>query len=467
MTRLEQSTLDLTGFPQCAGPAGCERLVRWGCVVWRGRASARLLGGLAAIVAVNASPARAQVGEGLLVPPLVPQGFDRGRNVSVADQTPPDYSPLGGRLGSFLLFPSVELGAGASSNIYSSPVSPISTVFVYEEASARLQSDWNRHSVSLRAAGQNLDYIGQSRARARTYDIGATGRADLGRSSSVTGELSSARLVENQFTGEVVPTIAALSRYRRDLASLRGVYQEGRTRLTLAADYTSFTFSDVPLLDGTSRSQATRDRSIARVSGQAEYATSPSVSVYAQLAYANIGYDRPLSATVPNRDSNSYRALAGINFDLAGKARGTIGVGYVRRAPTASIYQAVGGLSAEARVDLFVTALTTVTISGRRVLEDTQLNQLVFFDNRLAAVVNHALLRNLILRAEAGYSHQTFPRSTQGSVDFIQLGTGARYLSSRRLVLEASARYNNRAGSGTVGGGFDEARVEAGIRYQL
>lgn len=461
MTRFEQSQLDLTRFPRFASPAVRER------TMWRGRASAGLLGGLAVVLACHAGPAHAQVGEGLLVPPLVPQGFDRGRNVSVTEEATPDYNPLGGRLGSFLLFPSVELGGGATTNVYSSAVDPISVPYLYAEAAARLQSDWNRHSLAIRAAGQDREYINQSRARERTYDLGLTGRADLGRSSSVTGELSSARFVENQFSGEVVPTIAALSRYRRDYASLRGVYQEGRTRLTLATDYSAFTFSDVPLLDGTTRSQATRDRSIARVSGQAEYATSPSVSVYAQLAYANISYDRPLSATVPNRDSNSYRALAGVNFDIAGKARGTVGVGYVRRSPTASIYQTVGGLSAEARVDLFVTALTTVTISGRRVLEDTQLNQLVFFDNRVGATINHALLRNLILRAEAGYSHQTFPSSTQRSVDFIQLGTGARYLSSRRLVLEASARYNNRAGSGTVGGGFDEARVEAGVRYQL
>ncbi|WP_375271961.1 outer membrane beta-barrel protein [Sphingomonas sp.] len=461
MTRFEQPLLDLTGFPQCAGRMGHGRVAR------RARASTGLLGSLAVVLACYAGPARAQVGEGLLVPPLVPQGFDRGRNVSVTEQATPDYSPLGGRLGSFLLYPSIELGAGATTNVYSAASDPTGAPFLYQEASTRLQSDWNRHSVSIRASGQNRDYIGQSRARERTYDIGATGRADLGRASSVTGELSSARFVENQFTGEVVPTIAALSRYRRDLASLRGVYQEGRTRLTLAGDYSAFTFSDVPLLDGGSRSQATRDRSIARVSGQAEYATSPSVSVYAQLAYANINYDRPLSATVPNRDSNSYRALAGVNFDIAGKARGTIGVGYVRRAPTASIYQSVGGLSAEARVDLFVTALTTVTVSGRRVLEDTQLNQLVFFDNRVAAQVNHALLRNLILRADAAFDRQTFPDGNRGSVDIIQLGTGARYLASRNFVLEAGARYNNRAGSGTVGGGFDEARVEAGIRYQL
>lgn len=461
MTKPEQPRLDPTGFPQCAGRAGRDRFA------WQARASAAVLCGMAAFLACDATPARAQVGEGLLVPPLVPQGFDRGRNVSVTDEATSDYRPLGGRLGSFLLFPRVELSGGTTSNVYLSNVDRIGAPYLYAEAAARLQSDWSRHALALRASGQDREYIGQSRARERTYDLGLSGRADLGRASSITGELSSARFVENQFTGEVVPTIAALSRYRRDLALLRGVYQEGRTRLTLAADYNAFTFSDVPLLDGGSRSQATRDRSIARVSAQAEHATSPSVSVYAQLAYADINYDRPLGAAVLNRASNSYRALAGVNFDIAGKARGTIGVGYVRRTPMASIYRTVGGLSAEARVDLFVTALTTVTISGRRVLEDTQLNQLAFFDNRVGATVNHALLRNLLLRAGAGYSHQTFPGDARRFVDFIQVDTGARYLSSRRLVLEASARYNDRAAWSTVGGDFDEARVEAGVRYQV
>ncbi|RZF61201.1 hypothetical protein EWE75_19115 [Sphingomonas populi] len=412
-------------------------------------------------------PARAQVGDSLLLPPVIPPGFNRGRNQSVVELPRRAFDPVGIRIGSFNLLPSIQSGGGATSNTYYT-AEPTASAFISTTPSATLVSRWNRHELMVSGTGTFREYVGESRRNEATWQSDVRGRVDLGRFSSVTVEEISTQANESQFSGEVTPTVAAISRYRRDFLSVRGVNQVGRTRTTLAADYASFRFRPLPLLDGETRDQSNRDRNVARVTGQFEYAQSPGLAFFMQGSFANQAFKTEFSPGVPNLDSDGFRALGGINFDLPGKVRGAFGVGYTRQTFEAALYKPVGGLSLEGRLELFPSRLTTVTLGVRRSIEITSLGTNgAYWDNRVSTRVDREVWRGILVNATGEYSRQSYVRTGQDANAY-RFGAGARYLSSRKVVVDASLNYSNRsATTGILGNGYDEVRGEVGLTFRI
>ncbi|SDA36727.1 outer membrane beta-barrel protein [Sphingomonas sp. NFR15] len=421
----------------------------------------------AAVPACAIAPARAQVGESLLLPPVIPPGFNRGRNQSVTELPRRAFDPVGIRVGSFNLLPSIQSGGGATSNTYYT-AQPTASAFITTVPSATLISRWSRHELMVSGTGTFREYLGESRRNEATWQSDVRGRVDLGRFSSVTIEEISSQVNESQFSGEVTPTVAAISRYRRDFVSVRGVNQVGRTRTTLAADYASFRFRPLPLFDGETRDQSNRDRNVARVTGQFEYAQSPSLAFFVQGSFANQAFRTELSPGVPNLDSNGLRALGGINFDLPGKVRGSLGVGYTRQVFDAGFYKPVGGVSVEGRLEVFPSRLTTVTLGARRSIEITSLGTSgAFWDNRVNARVDREIWRGILVNATGEYTRQSYARTGQTANGY-RFGTGARYLSSRKVVLDGSLNYSHRSPtSGTLGNAYDEVRGEVGLTFRI
>ncbi|MDF0490649.1 outer membrane beta-barrel protein [Sphingomonas sp. H39-1-10] len=424
----------------------------------------------AAVPACAIAPARAQVGESLLLPPVIPPGFNRGRNQSVTELPRHAFDPVGIRVGSFNLLPSIQSGGGATSNTYYT-AEPTASAFISTTPSATLISRWSRHELAVSGTATFREYIGESRRNESTWQSDVRGRVDLGRFSSVTIEEISSQANESQFTGEVTPIVAALSRYRRDFLSVRGVNQVGRTRTTISADYALFRYQPIPLLTGETRDQSYRDRNIARVTGQFEYALSPSLAVFVQGSFANQAFRTELSPGVPNLDSNGYRALSGINFDLPGKVRGSLGIGYTHQSFLATLYKAVSGVSFEGQLEIFPTRLTTVTLGARRSIEITNLGVSgAYWNNRVNARVDREIWRGILINATGEYTRQSYVRTTQTGSGY-RFGTGARYLSSRKVVVDGSVSYSKRATSAgsvvTLGNEYDEVRGEVGLTFRI
>lgn len=433
--------------------------------------SPRRLTGVLLAAAAMALPAavRAQASETTLVPPTIPEGFDRGRNVSVLERPRPDYDPLGIRAGGFLVFPRVDLGLGATNNTYLTNDDKQGSVIAYVAPAVIARSDWSRHQVQLNASGQLRRFLGESRRNEDVLNLGALGRLDAGSFFSLTGEAQFSSQFETPFSGETVSEFVALSRYTRGFLSLRGQYQAGQARVVLAVDHTGFDFDDIELSDNQKRSQKDRDRDIERVTGQVEYAFTPSVAIYGQAAVSFTDYDRPLLNGLANRDSTGFRLIGGFTFDLAGLMRGTVGAGYVQRRYDSPIYDDVSGFSVEARLEYFPTELTTFSLGLRRVIEDSSLGATnAYFDNRLSLRVDHELLQNLLLNATAEFSRQDYI-GVDLKTDVYRFGGGARYLVSRTWGLDGGLAYTGRSQKGStqlLGTGFDEVRGQLGVYFR-
>lgn len=422
----------------------------------------------AALVAAATFSTVAAAQDGLIVQPVVPQGFDRDRNVAVASRPRPSYTPTGARVGGLLFSPRLRTAGGATTNAYLTEQDKAAAPFVSIEPSLRVASIWSRHSLEVNAGGVARNYIGESRRNERTWNLGARGEVELGRAWEISAEANSSSNFENLFSGEVASNVAAVSRFRRDFVATRAEYTTGRVRTFVTADYADLRFAQVPLVDGGIRDQSARNRSVSRVIGQFEYARTPSVSLFGQLRYTGTEFGDRVNSTVRG-NSDGYRAIAGANLDLAGQMRGTVGVGYSIRDYHGRAFSSVAGVVAEARVEFFPTRLFTLATGVQRTIEDsTSGNNSPFWDNRLSVRADYELLHNLIVSASGEYALQDFVDDGRKNSAFRILSSG-RYLISRRLTLEGSVSYAKRdRGTFQVSSiSPGEGRIQAGLSFHL
>ncbi|WBO20842.1 outer membrane beta-barrel protein [Sphingomonas abietis] len=409
-----------------------------------------------------ATPVVAQVEEGLIVQPAIPQNFGRDRNVSVQQQSRPDYDPLGIPLGSLNFFPGIEIGGGGDSNTYLTAKNRIASAYLYQEASARLISGWSRHSLQITGSTTQREYIGQSQRNEDLWTIDADGRLDIYDSLQVEGDANISRGFENIFSGEVTPTVAALSRYRRNFGSIKTTYTQGRIRTFLLLDHADFNFAPVPLRAGGEQSQSERNRQITRLTGQIEYARTPSVSFFAQLGGSRTSFSQDLPSGLPNVDSKAVRFLGGVNVDIAQGIRGTVGLGYSIRNYDASAYKTVRGLSIETQLQAFPTSRLTFGLTAQRTIEDATIGGYdPFRDTALSVTADYEVLRNLIISAAGYYSRQSFlVEHTTSNV--YGASASARFLVSRRISLRGILNYGS-----SPSNSVSHTTIEVAAGYQL
>ena len=424
---------------------------------------------LAALVSVGV-PGVARAQDGLVVQPIVPQGFNRDRNVSVQARPRPDYTPTGIHVGGLMFFPRLRTSAGGTSNAFLTQQNEVAAPFASIEPALRVASIWSRHSLEVNGSGLLRNYIGESRRNERQWNLGTRGQVELGRAVTVTGEANASQSFENQFSGEVDTNVAALSRFRRDFVSLRGEYTSGRVRSFLVADYADFRFAPVRLSAGNLRDQENRNRNVSRLTGQFEYARTPSVSLFAQLGYTGTTFDGRVPG-IGALDSDAGRAIVGLNMDVAGRARGTVSAGYSVRDYRTAGFDTVSGFIAEARLELFPSDRFTISAGARRTIEDATFGNVTprpFWDNRASLGGDYELLNNLILSASAEYALQTFINEDLTNSTY-RLATRARYLISRRMTLDSSLSYAKRDARGLQAGinNAGEGRLEAGLTYHM
>ncbi len=410
------------------------------------------------LLAVMPHTAHAQT-ESILVTPEVPPGFDKGRNVSVTDRARPDYDALGVPLGQFNVFPRLGVGVGYTSNVLPNSPDKRSDEFLVVSPEVRIVSDWTRHLVSLETGLDATRYRSTTNRNQNEWHVYARGRYDIREGAQVNGDVQIERRFETPFSGAIASDLSVLSSYVRSYGALRGDYQTGQARALLSADFSHFTFSPIER-SGVTIEQTDRDRSIARLTAQGEYALTPSTSVFGRVGYDRNSYDRALLNGQPNRDANGYRANIGINVDLSSLLRGTVSVGYLNRDYDSSIYKNVSGIAAELEVEYFYSELTTATFDASRTIQDTTLGGIgAYFDNRVSGRVDHELLRNLILTAGAAYTYQTYVYTTSKNKVF-RADAGARYLATRLYSLETNISYTKRTETGRANGrDFNEFRA--------
>jgi len=397
----------------------------------------------------------------LLAAPHVAYAQD-ARNVGVAERARPEYDPLGMRFGGFQLNAAVNLDVGYSDNLFGEASgSEDDDVFITVRPEARVDSTWSRHAAYLTGGAGFRAYDEFSSEEATTGYLGAGGRMDITRDTSVGLDALAAREVESRTDPDSAFTLEPVEYdIRRFGGYVSHVYN--RVSLRLSAEQTDYDYKPA----GLGFDQNLRDRTDTAVSLRARYAITPRLSVLGEIASEDREYD--IANASPDSEGMTY--LVGAAFELSNLLRGEVRVGQFEREYTPTIVAPnvgkVSGAAVSGRVQWFVTPLTTVTVGAGRDVQESGYDR-PYVNTSVQARVDHELLRNVILTGGVSSARLNFEGIDRDDESLL-FDVGLRYLMNRRLSFTAAyVRYENESEGADAYRSFDENRVRFGVRVAL
>lgn len=395
-------------------------------------------------------------------------GSDASRinSIETARRLPDDnpYAPIGLRVGTFELFPSIEQGIGATSNA-NGEADGASAVFSETIARFDLRSDWSRHEARLNGFGiVRRDLSG---AEIRDTEAGIDGELQLDFAGGYEGRAALSYLHRPESASSPVSLASAASRPdRQTLAGELGIGREvARLRLGLTANVTRDMFSDARLSDGTVLSQEDRNSTLASLRLRSGYEVSPALIPFAEVEIGRRVYDNEVDAAGFARSADRLALRGGIGIDIAEKWRGEVYAGWLSENPDDAALDTVSGLEIGGNLAWSPLRGTTVDLNALTSVEGTTVpgasGSLLYAGN---LSLTRELRANLTGTAGIGLDYRDYANSS--AYDITWSGQVAlTWWLNRYLGLTGRARYET-VTSSDAGRESDTASVFVGLRAQ-
>ena len=370
------------------------------------------------------------------------------REAAVKARARPELDPLGIRVRSFILYPSLTVGLDYQDNLFRLEKDREDSLIARTIPAFRLSSDWNNHSLELSGS---LD-VGRSIAGEREHftdgAIGAAGRLDVRGDTQLFGAALFERVHEDRGSPELAGT-GAFSSLQRLTANLGVQHRWSRWSALLEGRFTDLDFGEAETPDGERFDNDERDRDVYVLALRLGYEVLPGYEVFLRATGNERAYRSDRDAGGIERDSGGYEAAMGIAVDLTALLTGEAYAGYREQRYRDATLPSVGGGTFGARLIWNASPLTTVQFSVGRDIEDTNLGRgSGFFDTAAQVTVDHELMRNLVLSGAAGYNWQDYRGIDRE--DEVARGTlSVSYLASRYVTLTLVYDYEERQSSGS------------------
>ncbi|MCF1505324.1 outer membrane beta-barrel protein [Afifella sp. H1R] len=248
------------------------------------------------------------------------------RRVVEEEEAEDPYAQVGVRLGTFVLRPTLDLGAIASDN-------PDGDEQQSWEAGGlvaptlNLQSDWDRHAVELDLRGTASFYDDHANDD-REAEAKFTGRYDISSDTEVNVEAGYLYTLES-FTDPDTPSAAVERPAEQNYNAALGVTQRfNRLGMSLRGSFERETYEDVTTASGATISQEDRNNNDYALTGRASYLISPALEPFVEARLGTTRYDESTDAAGYRRDSRWGELTGGVIVNLSPKLAGEIGVGY-------------------------------------------------------------------------------------------------------------------------------------------
>lgn len=366
----------------------------------------------------------------------------------------PDTDPIGLHVGDFFWFPEAELDEAYNSNIFATPTPTTSDFITSLQPRFDLLSSFPQNALNLRGGATFQFYARNPSQNIQSGFVSGDGRLDVTADNWFYGGVQLAHL----FIPRTAPTspgnAAQPVTYNTYTANL-GYMQTG-LRLGYQAEFAMHgeQYNAVPLIRGGISPQSPNNVTIYQGALRGNYEFAPDYQAY--LRYAE--NFRILPITVPGGvsfDSLGYRVDAGLQILPASVAFGEIYAGYLSQTFHTPSLGSISAPDAGGRLVWNVTRLMTVTFTGLRTV--VQSNSAIsgtgagYLASSGTVNVDHELLRNLLLNANAGYENDAF-QGISRTDNVFSAGAGVKYLLNRNLYLGGTCSYLQRTSSGTAPG---------------
>ncbi|MBL8575430.1 MAG: outer membrane beta-barrel protein [Hyphomicrobiaceae bacterium] len=373
------------------------------------------------------------------------------------------YTPLGLRLGTFTIKPTVEIGGGYTSNVSGSSGGRGGSLYrVNTETTGA--SDWSRHALDFTLRGSFTGYPAASDQNNPTLSGNLKGRIDITELTRADVEARLSRSREsstsaNNPAGTSVPsTILGLG------ASAGVTHAIGRLSFGLRGDLDRTTYSGGELAGGGAIGTiGDRDNFASVVALRSTYEISPAVKPYVELQYRRRDFDKRIDSAGYARSGSGWGLRTGVALDNGSTLKGELGMGYVSLSTDDVRLGDLRGVTIDGSLAWSPTRLTTATLTLATALEPTTVANsagTVAYTGTVA--LSHALRRNLAVDVSA-----TTTRTEYQGVDLTETSYGASAGLTWKFNREAAAFVRGtytRETSSTPGSGSNAVEVYTGLR---
>ena len=376
--------------------------------------------------------------------------FDRSNNTGVLNRPRPDYQAQGVQAGGFTIFPSLTISPEYDDNIFASDKGKVSDEVTLIAPAVSARSDWARDEVDAYARLTSDVYASQSGESTTDYQFGANGRLDILSQDNVSGGVNYGHFTESRTAENTVEDSSSPVQYQSYGGNLSTLQVLNRLRFSESVGVSRFDFENTTSFNGQFLSQAYRNDTNVFASGRADYALSPELALSLAESFSDTIYDQKPPAALLDRDFTSSETTIGADFDINRLVRGQIQVGYLHDSYTSAVFKPVSGPAAHARVEYFLSGLTTITANiDRSVLDSADPTSSSDVQSVGGLRVDHELLRNVILSGQGSYETDMFQGidRTDHRVSFSASGT---YLINRHLGLTGAYSFLDETSDGSA-----------------
>lgn len=228
--------------------------------------------------------------------------------------------------------------------------------------------------------------------------------------------------------------------YDSDEVQVSGTTRLNRVGLLATGIYRTYRFENVPALGNVGNVSVFNFDTMIGAFG-ASYTLAPGRSVNAVVRLQDISHTDSVSRP---RDSFTWEALAGFQYDFDGVWQGSLSVGWRQRNYKGAGIKNLSGPAVEGALTWAPTLLTTVRLSVGTAIEESIRQDAVAYRRYTGALtVDHEFLRNVILSGEARLLRREYEQPSQTVTDAV-FTLGANWLINRNLTLVGSYSYYNR-----------------------
>jgi len=401
-------------------------------------------------------------------PPVAPgvaapeQPLARGQRVT--ERPRPEYDARGVRLGTFFLYPRVELDELFNDNVFATNSNKSSDFITAVSPTLELRSNWSRHELDLRTGLSKGWYLDNSSEDYLDYFAAGDGRFDIDRNHAITGGARYERLHEERDSPDTPGGAAEPVEFNIYSANAGFVQQGLRVGYEALMDVRREEYEAVPAVGGSVISQSIRDVNIYTPSARVSYEVAPGYRGFVRGAvnWRNYDHTSPIAGAADlDRDSWGYRADVGATVDITGVTYAEASIGYLSQEYNDDRLSAINGFDVGARVVWNATQLTSVVLNVDRQVQDSN-NFAVgvgttspgYLRSNVGLSVDHELFRNLLLNGRINYQNDDYEGIDRTDNRF-DIGAGVRYLLNNNAYLGGSYTLTRRDSDGALAtGGF-------------
>ncbi|TDL93573.1 hypothetical protein EBP26_14475 [Stutzerimonas stutzeri ATCC 17588 = LMG 11199] len=374
-------------------------------------------------------------------------------------------------IGTFVALPQVVLSATRDDNIYAQRTDEAEDTIFTLSPSLLLQSDWERHELSV-DLGADLDrYQDASSEDVEDFWLGLDGTRELSEHTRVFGGVRHTRDHEDRFVpGAAGPELQREpTRYEHDEAYLGVASEIGRLRLRGGGTYDRYDYFSARTLAGARIDNDDRKHDLSSLGVRAGYALTANHEPFVQYATDHRRYDKSINGTTFNRDSDGYRAAVGLRVTYPQQRfAGEVFAGMLKQRFDHSGFSDIHKPYFGALASWRPTPTTRVTGFIDRSLEETTVSDdgvyaAASLDTAYGLEVERALTSRLSAVGHATYTDSEY-QSYERRDKIIDAGAGLRYYVSSTVYVGGDVRVIDR-NSDDLDGEYSRSQVTFSVGY--